>query len=198
MPLADLLQAIQADADQEVARLARTAATEADLLVEQARVAARALQVELAAAPEGAARRSAERATALARLAAAAAAVRQEREDGFAVVLDGVRTELAALRGSDSYPQLMRELVAESRAALPEASVLCIDPRDADLARLLAGELRLEAVLTTWGGVELVSDDGRRVRNTLEERLANAKPALRLRFAHRIDHSAEPPVRSTR
>ncbi len=197
MPLADLLQAIQADADQEVARLARTAATEADLLVEQARVAARALQVELAAAPEGAARRSAERATALARLAAAAA-VRQEREDGFAVVLDGVRTELAALRGSDSYPQLMRELVAESRAALPEASVLCIDPRDADLARLLAGELRLEAVLTTWGGVELVSDDGRRVRNTLEERLANAKPALRLRFAHRIDHSAEPPVRSTR
>ena len=197
MPLADLLQAIQADADEEAARLARTAATEADLLVEQAQVAARALQVELAAAPEAAARRSAERATALARLAAAAA-VRQEREDGFAVVLDGVRTELAAQRDSDSYPKLMRELVAESRAALPEASVLCIDPRDADLARLLAGELRVEAVLTTWGGVELVSDDGRRVRNTLEERLANAKPALRLRFAHRIAQGAAPLVRSTR
>ena len=197
MPLADLLQAIQADADEEAARLARTAATEADLLLEQARVAARALQVELAAAPEAAARRSAELATALARLAAAAA-VRQEREDGFAVVLDGVRTELAALRDSDRYPKLMRELVAESRAALPEASVLCIDPRDADLARLLAGELRLEAVLTTWGGVELVSDDGRRVRNTLEERLANAKPALRLRFAHRIAQGAAPLVRSTR
>jgi hypothetical protein len=38
------------------------------------------------------------------------------------------------------------------------------------------------AVLDTAGGVELASGDGRTVRNTLEERLANAEPALRLLF----------------
>jgi len=193
MPLADLLQTITAEADEEDARLGRETAAEAETLVESARVEARALSAELAAAPESVARRDAERATALARLAAVAA-LRGEREDVFASVLDGVRGELAALRGSGRYPPLFGALVAESKAALPEATVLRVDKRDAELARPLADGLRVEPVLKTWGGVELASDDGRLVRNTLEERLANAEPLLRLRFAGRLLRWADPPA----
>ena len=74
-------------------------------------------------------------------------------------------------------------LLAESRAALPAARELRIDRRDADLARPLADGLGVELTLDTWGGLELASDDGRTLRNTLEERLANAEPLLRRRFA---------------
>lgn len=197
MPLADLLQAIEAEADEELARLERETAAEAEALVESARSEARALSAELTTAPEPAARRDAERTTALARLDAAGA-LREAREEAFASILDGVRAELAALRGSGRYPELLRALVAESRAALPAASVLRVDPRDAELARPLADGLRLEPVLETWGGVELGSDDGRIVRNTLDERLANAEPLLRLGFAGRLARSAEPPAEAAR
>ena len=197
MPLADLLQAIEAEADEELARLERDMATEAEELVESARSEARALSAELAAAPEPAARREAERATALARLDAAAG-LREAREEAFASVLDGVCAELSTLRHSGRYPELLRALAAESRAALPSAAVLRVDPRDAELARPLAGGLRLEPELETWGGVELGSDDGRIVRNTLEERLANAEPLLRLCFAARLARSAASPAEAAR
>ena len=191
MPLADLLRVIQAEADEDLARLERDTEAEAEALVERARIEARALEDELAAAPEAEASCEAERTLALARLDAAAA-LRAAQEESFASLLDGVRAELAALRDSERYPQLLRALVAESRRALPAAGVLRVDPRDAELARPLAGGLRLEPELETWGGVELTSDDGRLVRNTFEERLANAEPFLRLRFAERLGRSAEP------
>ena len=50
----------------------------------------------------------------------------------------------------------------------------------------LAGDLRVDPALDTWGGLELAGDDGRTIRNTLEERLANAEPLLRRRFAQRL------------
>jgi V/A-type H+/Na+-transporting ATPase subunit E len=64
--------------------------------------------------------------------------------------------------------------------------VLRIDPRDADLAGGVAQGLRVEPTLDTWGGVELASNDGRTVRDTLEERLANAELLLRERLAQRL------------
>lgn len=197
MPLADLLEAIEVEADEELARREHEARAEAEALLEHARSEARALMAEVAGEPVPAARREAERTTALARLEAAAS-LREEREEAFASVLDGVRAELAGLRGSGRYPELLRALVAESRAALPAAAVLRVDPRDAELARPLAGGLRLEPMLETWGGVELASNDGRLVRNTLEERLANAEPRLRLRFADRLARSAEPAAEAAR
>ncbi|GIF00917.1 hypothetical protein [Paractinoplanes rishiriensis] len=62
-----------------------------------------------------------------------------------------------------------------------------MDPHDADLATSMAGDLRVVAVLDTWGGLELAGDDGRTIRNTLEERLANADLELRGRFGRRRD-----------
>ena len=182
MALADLLRAIEAEADAERARADREAAAEAAAIVERARDEAGALEAALAAAPETEARAEAVHMRALARLDASSA-LRSAREDTFGSLLAGMRETLAALRGTEAYPALLEALLAESRAALPSARELRVDPRDADLALPLADGLGIEATLETWGGLELASDDGRTIRNTLEERLANAEPLLRRRFA---------------
>ena len=185
MALADLLRVIEADAAAERARADHKAALEAAAIVERARREARALAAELAAAPEPAARADAERARALARLDAARA-VRVEREDAFSSLRAGVRSELGALRASGGYPALFRALLTEARAALPAAAELRIDRRDLDLATPLARGLRVDPTLDTSGGIELASDDGRIIRNTVEERLANADLLLRSRFVRRL------------
>jgi vacuolar-type H+-ATPase subunit E/Vma4 len=191
MALADLLQAIEADAAADRARRDRETEAEAKAIVERAREQAYALEAELAAAPEAQARAEAEQALALARLEVSSAA-RSARDEAFVSLLAGVRAGLAALRTTDSYPELFRALLAEARAALPAARELRVDGRDLELATPLAGGLRLDPTLETWGGVELVSDDGRTVRNTVEERLANAELLLRRRFAQRLATATKP------
>jgi vacuolar-type H+-ATPase subunit E/Vma4 len=182
MALADLLHAIEAEADAERARADRAAAAEAAAIVERARDDADRLEATLSAAPEMEARADAVQLLALARLDASSA-LRSAREDAFGSLLGGIRETLAALRGTEAYPALLEALLDESRAALPSAHELRVDRRDADLARPLADGLAVEPTLETWGGLELASDDGRTIRNTLEERLANAEPLLRRRFA---------------
>jgi V/A-type H+/Na+-transporting ATPase subunit E len=185
MALTDLLRAIEADADAERALADRDTAAEANAIVERARRDAQALEAELATAPERPARAEAERVRALARLEAVAAS-RSAGEAAFAATLAGVRAGLAAVRGTERYAPLFRALLVESRAALPAARELRVDPRDVELAAPLAGGLDVRSTLDTWGGLELASDDGRTIRNTLEERLANAEPLLRRRFARRL------------
>jgi vacuolar-type H+-ATPase subunit E/Vma4 len=182
MALVDLLNAIETDAAAERAQADREAAAEATAIVERAIQQARALEAELAAAPEPEARAEAERTRALARLDASGA-IRSAREEAFASLLTEIRVELAALRGTAAYPELFRALLAESRSALPAARELRVDHRDVDLAMTLAGGLHVEPTIDTWGGLELAGDDGRTIRNTVEERLANAELPLRRRFA---------------
>jgi V/A-type H+/Na+-transporting ATPase subunit E len=193
MPLDDLLRAIEADADEERILADRERAASAMAIVDAARREAAVLEAELARAPEEESLAAAERVRALARLQAADA-VRVAREEAYASLLGRVREELSALRGSPDYPAVFRALLDESRAALPEAPELRVDRHDAVLAASMAGDLRVVAVLDTWGGVELVGDDGRTIRNTLEERLANADTLLRGRFAQWLDSGvgAEP------
>ena len=81
---------------------------------------------------------------------------------------------------------MLRALLRESLAALPTATVLRVDPRDermaADLLAELGLDLEIVGTLETAGGVELTHGVDRVVRNTVEDRLANAEPALRLLF----------------
>lgn len=186
MALAELLAALKAEAaaeedrvdaetSAEVARIDTAAHAEADLFHKQA---LRAAEDEL--------RREAETRRARARLAAAAV-VRQAREDAFHECLAKVRRRLETVRESASYPTLLRALLRESLAALPAATVLRVDSRDerlaADLLAELDVELELVATLETAGGVEVARGEDRVVRNTVEERFANAEPTLRLLFA---------------
>jgi vacuolar-type H+-ATPase subunit E/Vma4 len=191
MALDDLLRAIEADAAAERARADRETASEATAIVQRARRQASELEAELSATPEAEARAEAEAARALARLDASGA-VRLAQEEAFTSLVTGIRGELAALRDTSGYPELFRALLAESRAALPAARRLRVDRRDLDLATPLADGLHVEPALETWGGVELASDDGRIVRNTVEERLANAELLLRRRFARWLATAPEP------
>lgn len=189
MTLVDLLAGLEAEAAEDAARLEADARAEAERIVETARAEAQALREEAALAGEDELRREAEQQRALARLAAAAA-VRETREQAFRDVLADVRRRLESVRESERYPEMLRALMRESVAALPAATVLRVDPRDEQLAADLLEELGLElqvvGALETAGGVELEHDDGRAVRNTLEERLANAEPALRLVFGRAL------------
>jgi vacuolar-type H+-ATPase subunit E/Vma4 len=185
MALADLLRAIEADAGAERARADRETAAAAAAIVESARRDAAALEAELAAAPETQVREAAAEVRARARMYASGA-IRTAREEAFASLLDDIRERLADLRGTEAYPALFGALLAESRDALPTARVLRVDRRDLDLATPLAHGLGVEPTLDTCGGVELVGDDGRTIRNTLEERLSNAELLLRRRFAQRL------------
>lgn len=182
MALSDLLRAIEDDARQERLRADHESARAAADIIERARYEAAALEAELTKAPEQGALAEGARLRAAARLDAAAL-MRDTLEDGFASVLRGMRSRLAQQRALDSYSALFRALLEESRAALPEATELRVDPRDAELAATLAGGLRVVAALSSWGGLELAAGDGRAVLNTLEERLANAEQLLRRRFA---------------
>jgi vacuolar-type H+-ATPase subunit E/Vma4 len=191
MALDDLLRAIEADAAAERARADRETASEAAAIVQRARRQASELEAELSAAPEAEARAQAEAARALARLDASGA-VRLAQEEAFASLVTDIRGELTAVRDTSGYPELLRALLAESRAALPAARRLRVDRRDLDLATALAGGLDVDPTLDTWGGIELASDDGRIVRNTVEERLANAELLLRRRFAQWLATAPEP------
>jgi vacuolar-type H+-ATPase subunit E/Vma4 len=190
MALDDLLRAIEAEADEERDRAEREKAASAAAIVDAAREQAAALEAQLARAAEAASLAAAERVRAVARLEAADT-VRAAREEAYASVLGRVREELSALRGSPTYPGVFAALLNESRSALPEARELRVDRRDEKLAESLAGGLRVVAVLDTWGGLELADEDGRTVRNTLEERLANADPLLRWRFGQWLDSDLE-------
>jgi V/A-type H+/Na+-transporting ATPase subunit E len=190
MALEDLLRAIEAEAEADRARAADDAAAAAAAVIKRARRDANALETELADAGVAQGHAASARERALARLDAAAT-IRSAREEAFVSLISGIRTELAAVRETSAYPELFHALVAEGRAALPPAGVLRVDPRDADLAGGVASGLRIEPTLDSWGGVELASDDGRTVRNTLEERLANAELLLREGLAQRLTPSTQ-------
>jgi vacuolar-type H+-ATPase subunit E/Vma4 len=183
MALSNLLAGLEAEAAEEAARVEAETREEADRIVEAARAEARALQEQAARAGESELRREAEQRRARARLEAAAI-LREAREEAFQGFLAELRAQLASLRERGDYPAVMGALIREGLAALPAATILRVDPRDERLAGELLGELgaelQIEAALDTAGGVAVATRDGRAARNTIEERLANAEPALRL------------------
>ena len=185
MALSDLLAGLKAEAAAEEARLEAETSAEVTRIDAAAQGEARLLQEQALRVVEDELRGEAETRRAHARLAAAAA-VRQAREEAFREFLADVRRRLDAVRDSSSYPTVLRALLRESLAALPTATVLRVDPRDermaADLLAELGVQLEIVATLETAGGVELARGEERAVRNTVEERFANAEPALRLLF----------------
>jgi len=190
MALSDLLAGLKAEAAAEEARLDAETRAEVTRIDAAAHAEARILQEQALRAVEDELRGEAEARRARARLAAAAT-VRQAREEAFHEFLAEVRRRLETVRESSSYPTVLRALLHESLMALPAATLLRVDPRDERMVAELLGELDVEleivGTLDTAGGVELTRGEDRTVRNTLEERFANAEPGLRLLFG-RAEH----------
>ena len=195
MALAELLAALETEAATEAARLEGDAEDEARRIVEAARAEALAIEERTARADGEELERELAQHGAAARLAAARL-LREAREESFSTLLEQVRERVRTMRDDDAYPGALRVAIRESVAALPDSTTLRVDPRDERLAAELVGELganlAVVPTLETAGGVELVSDSGRSVRNTFEERLENAEPALRLLFGAALSGAQAP------
>ena len=185
MPLEELLAALETEAAEESARTDRLAREESARIVAAARIEAQAIEEEAARADEAELALITEQQLAQAR-AAATAALRGAREELFGAWFSELRARVAGLRSNARYRSVVRSLVLESIAALPAATLLRVDPRDEALVSEITAELGLaievSAQLEVLGGIEVSSSDGRTVRNTFEERLTNAEPALRILF----------------
>jgi len=185
MALSDLLAGMQEEAAAEQAKVDAETRAETARIDAAAREEARLLEEEALRAAEDGLRVEAEARRASARLDAAAA-VREAYEQAFQEFLAEVRRRLESVRERSDYRDAFRALLRESLTALPDATVLRVDPRDERLARDLVGgldvELEIAATLETAGGIELARGDDRIVRNTVEERFTNAEPAVRLLF----------------
>ena len=186
-PLNDLLSAIEADAKEERARLDESSRAEADEILAQARAEAETVRAEPVRSQELELRREAARRIGAARVEATNL-LRSAREESFDQLLRVARSRLGAMRASGRYRDVLRALLEEAYAALPNARVLRVDATDEALASELANEygLTVEPTLQTSGGLELAGDDGRSIRNTFEERLANAEPELRQAYGNRL------------
>lgn len=189
MALGDILEAIRRDAAGEVERIVADERQRAEAVLAEAVTVARRREREMAEARDE-------------ELADAARAVRNRahlevarrlqtaQEKVFQTALEQARRQLAALRTQNGYQTVFAGLVQECREALPVGNILKIDPRDQTLATQLIGDAHpdwtVEASLSSWGGIELHTDDGRRALNTLEARLERAGPLLRRAFAERM------------
>ncbi len=179
MPLAEILKAIDAAGDAAEARIAaeaaaNVAAIHADAERECAAIRERHHREMLLPLQHERARRLNR-----ARIAAARAESRAQ-EELFAEALAGAQGQLAHLRGEAGYESVLAALVREALDQIGRDAVLRGDPRDEAPLRRLAPDTPIVLDLTTWGGVEARSPDGRiAVINTLEARLAQAQPILR-------------------
>lgn len=195
MALAELLTALETEAATEASRLEAEAADEARRIVEVARTEADAVEESAARADESDRERELAQSGAAARLAAAGL-LRAAREESFDVLLAHVRERIRTLRDDRGYPDALRATIRECIAVLPDATTLRVDPRDERLAAELVDELGVNLTvvptLETAGGAQLLADGGRSVLDTLEERLVNAEPALRLLFGHALAEGATP------
>jgi vacuolar-type H+-ATPase subunit E/Vma4 len=181
MALQDLLAAIEAEAAADIVRLRGERHREAAAIFADAQRQAGELERAAVSAAEKEEREAAEL-----RLMAArqeiAGRLRDAYEAAYQQIALDARARLRTVRERSDYPVILASLLDEARSALPASTFVRVDPADEPLIRrLLGGEdrLRIEATLRCAGGIEVAGGAGASVRNTVEERLTAAEPALR-------------------
>lgn len=198
MSLEHILQALEAETDQQIAEIERAGQDE----IERVRVEAEAeaekirqkylstsqilLQVErtrrLNRAKQGASQQ-----------------VLQAREKLIIAALAATRQHLAALTAAETYPPLLRQLTEESVATLGKTQPLCLHVRktDVELMNQIAQELGLSATVIgdltdgdssepnpCLGGLAVSTVDNRiSLTNTLEARLQRVAQLYRAQIA---------------
>jgi len=181
MALEVILADISADADAQVDGLRAESVRHREEILAAARLRAAEERERILAERRRDAEAVAERRVNRARLEAD----RRIRTGREALYVEAVRAAVARLDGlreGRDYRDLLAALLAEADAAGPPGDgrgAVHVDPRDAGLAGELAAGRPIVADLATRGGVEVDDGAGRRVRNTVETRLARADPLLR-------------------
>lgn len=198
MALTELLAAIEDDAALQLDLARRSAEERADAILQEAReqVQRHARQVRRQVAQQAAS----EAAQALAQAHTdAARRFRTAREQALDRVLANATDQLADVRRGPDYPGQLAQLLSQAIEAAGSPQRVHVDPRDEAVAlRLLQSRSGLKVVpdLATAGGV-LVDGIGRRVDNTLEQRLQAAWPALRSRISRAWEHLEDGPLDPT-
>lgn len=181
MPLADILKAMDADADAQADRIQAQNRTVLAQIREDAERDAQAIRERHLREMVIPAQHTSARRLNRARLAALRS-TNEAREQLLAEALAGARARLAELRASAEYAGILQALLREALSQLEGDVVVHADPRDETLVHALALDAECVFDLHTDGGVEAHTRDRRvRVVNTLEARLEQAQASLRQR-----------------
>jgi vacuolar-type H+-ATPase subunit E/Vma4 len=179
MAIEDILNALENQAEADVAEIMAEAHAHAGLVRSEADAEAAKIHDNFARQVERVASSDAAKIVNAARLEAKMA-VSTSRGDGIQAVFDGAVGELGRIRSTGAYPDLFARLAAEALEGLSGQVVLRVDPADERLAQAAANASGLIAEvrtdLDTAGGLIVEAEGGRIVRrNTFEDRLERVR-----------------------
>ncbi len=181
MALAEILEALRREGDEEMARI--TAAGDAAVadLMQSARRQAKQAEALEATARDDALSSDADVIRHRAELHVERR-LQEAREAVFQEILGVAKDRLARYRSDPGYPACLAALVRECSAFLGTLEVVMADPRDEVLVEKIlsdTGFAEVEFSLESWGGIVAHDGKGVYVRNTIEDRLRYAEPELR-------------------
>lgn len=193
MKVGPLLAAILRDAEAEIERVAATADAEVESIHSRAAIDAERAAREARASRDPQLRSEVDRRRAIADVDVASIE-RAAVEDARRATDAELRRLLAARRDGPDYGALLAALLAEA-ASVADLRLVRVDPMDAaimaDVAASMGLDVEVRPDLGSIGGLEAETSDGRRVVNTLEERLRNAEPVLREALATHFERLLE-------
>jgi vacuolar-type H+-ATPase subunit E/Vma4 len=197
MPLETILQAIDAEAERQVADVEAETRAKIAQLESEARANAEAIRQKHIEAAQ--ARLKAEQSRILNRAYRQALQVMLgTREAAISAALEDTAKQLAQFTGTSRYADLLRDLTSESAAALGDSQPLCLTVKadDVPLMKQVIAALGISATVetdleigdTVWnsglGGLIAATPDRRvNVVNTLEMRLQQAAALYRAQLA---------------
>ena len=179
MAIEEIVRAMEAEGTAECEAILAEARAKAERILAEARDEVEAKRRRLVEAEMGTLRAEQARRLNEARLAGQKR-LSTERHRLIAAAFEEAEAQLARLRRSSGYRDMLRALLAEAVAELgPSRLIVRTDPADANLATELVGELGLSAsvepTLSCIGGLDLCDAEGRIVvHNTFESRLRQA------------------------
>ncbi|MDA3935803.1 MAG: V-type ATP synthase subunit E [Actinomycetota bacterium] len=175
MALEDIFKALEEQADKECVNIVTDARDQAESILAQARDEAEDIKSTRLGSTERTVRAKSTQRINSVRLESKKR-VAAVKEQSVGKVFDEAMKSLEALRHTDTYPALMKDLLQEAVAGVDGEYKILVDQADVDVAKKAAADLGivapLEAGVSTIGGV-VVSYAGGRIarRNTLEDRL---------------------------
>jgi V/A-type H+-transporting ATPase subunit E len=180
MTYEDLIQSMEAGAEEKIAEIRSNAARQSEGIIQDAEEKAKTIREEFLARARATVADQRNRLLYKTRLDERSAGI-AAKEEILNAVYSRVTGHLGKIREKNDYRSLFSRLLSESLKEMGENSVvLHVDPRDEALCREVVSQMKgnftINPDIKTWGGVVVSSpDDQIRIHNTLESRLERAK-----------------------